>query len=55
MTLRFECHSCKCGIRIPQVGEKAAPMRFKWKDKTHMVKVHVCEACWSRAKSLKVD
>lgn len=51
----FKCHTCKGFIRIPHVDEPARPMRFKWKDKTKMTQVHVCEKCWSRARSLKVE
>lgn len=49
MALVFQCHSCK----YPIVGSGEIT-RFKWKNKSKMVKVVVCENCWNRAKSLKV-
>jgi hypothetical protein len=50
----FKCHTCKGFVPIPKVGDNANRTKFKWKDKTHMTKVVVCESCWSRARSLKV-
>jgi hypothetical protein len=52
MRLGFKCHSCKGLIPVARIGEPIK-MHWKWKDKTHMTKVHVCKPCWDRARSLK--
>lgn len=50
----FKCDTCKGFISAGKIGHPTK-MYFKWKDKTHMTKVHVCKKCWDRARSLKVE
>jgi hypothetical protein len=47
----FKCHNCK--VFMPLTNQYTR-MYFKWKDKSKMVKVHVCKDCWDKARSLKV-
>jgi hypothetical protein len=48
----FKCMNRGCkNVMYMNTGK----MFWKWKDNTKMTKVHVCEKCWSRAKSLKCD
>lgn len=51
MATYLKCHSCKGFVPL---SSEVTPMKFKWKDSKKMVKVHVCDECWNRARSLKV-
>jgi hypothetical protein len=48
----FKCMNRGCGKHIPGNSGKNY---FKYKDKTRMVKVHVCKECWEKARTLKCD